>query len=75
MGDCGKIDTSGLAIETGTNTLTSTADRCNMNCDMTEKYPVCGSDGVTYRKHIRNRAVLGQNIGTVKPLKTAPFPD
>ncbi|KAL4231407.1 hypothetical protein ACF0H5_008985 [Mactra antiquata] len=51
-GACRKVDTSGLAIETSYTKPTTSTDQCNMDCSTMMTYPICGSDGVTYRKYI-----------------------
>lgn len=49
MGRCRTTDVK-PSTQLGTSGSTSVSDKCNMNCDSTEKYPICGTDGVTYRK-------------------------
>lgn len=44
----GECQTKPIVSNIDASTLTST--KCQMNCDSTEKYPVCGTDGVTYGK-------------------------
>lgn len=48
MGECRTTDTK-PATQLGTSGSTSVGDKCNMNCVSTEKYPICGTDGVTYQ--------------------------